>query len=80
MTAGSLVILLWAAAIWFLERGLDSWDRRLGERRAVQGLAFLAMMVGAATPLVLVYLEVVTRSTFNEWLAVAMYPSGEPRG
>lgn len=71
MTAGSLFILLWAVAIWFLVRELDRRDRRLGGRRTVQGLAFFVMMVGAATPLVLVYLEVVARSTFNEWLAVA---------
>jgi len=72
MTIGTFFITAIAACAWFLARTIDNTDRAR-DSRGVQLSAFLVGMLGAATPMVLVIVELVEQTTVNEVVAVAAF-------
>lgn len=72
MTSGTLLLIGIAVAAWFLARTIDSTEQARTSR-GVQLCAFLVGMLGAATPMVLVIVELVARTTTNEIVAAVAF-------
>jgi hypothetical protein len=72
MTSGTLVLIGIAGAAWFLASTIDNTEQAR-TNRGIQLCAFLVGMLGAATPMVLVIVEAVTRTTMNEIVAAAAF-------
>ena len=72
MTIGTFLLIAIGACAWLLARTIDN-THRARNSRTVQLFAFLVGMFGAATPMVLVIVELVERTTVNEVVAVAAF-------
>jgi hypothetical protein len=72
MTSGALLLIGIALAAWFLARAIDRTEQARTSR-GVQLCAFLVGMLGAATPMVLVIVELVARTTANEVVAAVAF-------
>jgi hypothetical protein len=72
MTVGTFLLVLVAVCAWFVARAIDNTDRAKNSR-VVQLFAFMVGMCGAATPMILVVVELVERTTVNEAVAVTAF-------
>lgn len=72
MTSGTLLLIGIAAAAWFLARWIDTTEPARTSR-GIQLCAFLVGMLGAATPMVLVIMELVARTRTNEIVAAVAF-------
>ena len=72
MTRGTLLLIGIAVSAWLLARAIDS-TQQARTSRGIQLCAFLVGMLGGATPMVLVIVELVARTTTNEIVAAAAF-------